>query len=154
MIREASVEDIPQMIALAEMKRSEYEQYAPTFWRNAKDAVQKQAPFFRAQLSQEDTICLVAEHEGDVTGFIIAKVVPAPPVYDPGSLVCMIDDFVVASPNQWGHTGKDLLEEVRHRAKSRGASLTVVVCGHLDEAKREMLRAADLYIASEWYVSG
>ena len=153
MIRPASEDDIPQMTALAEMKRSEYEQYAPTFWRTANDAAQKQAPYFRVQLSQEDTICLVAEHEGDVTGFIIAKVVTAPPVYDPGSLVCTIDDFVVASPDQWAFTGTDLLQEVRHRALSRGASLAVVVCGHLDEPKREMLRAADFYIASEWYVS-
>ena len=153
MIREALGEDIPQMTALTEMKRSEYEQYAPTFWRAAKDAAQKQSPYFRDQLSQEDTICLVSENEGQVTGFIIAKVTTAPPVYDPGSLVCMIDDFVVASPDQWASTGKDLLQAVRHLAQSRGANLVVVVCGHLDEAKREMLRASDFYIASEWYVS-
>ena len=135
MIREASVEDIPQMTLLADRKRLEYEHYAPTYWRAAKDAVQKQAPYFRDQLGEKDTICLVAEHEDQVRGFLIAKVVTAPPVYDPGTLVGMIDDFVVASPDRWTCAGKDLLQEVRRRAQSRGASLSVVVCGHLDEAK-------------------
>ena len=153
MIRTAFVEDIPQMTLLAEKKRSEYEQYEPNFWRAAKDAAQKQAPYFRDQLGEEDTICLVAEYEGQVTGFVIAKMVTAPPVYDPGSLVCMIDDFVVVAPDRWACAGKGLLQEVRRRAQSLGASLSVVVCGHLDEAKREMLRAAGFTIASEWYVS-
>ena len=66
MIRDSSEVDIPQMTLLADRKRSEYEQYAPTFWRAAKDAAQKQAPYFRDQLGEKDTICLVAEHEDQV----------------------------------------------------------------------------------------
>ena len=100
MIRDSSEVEIPQMTLLADRKRSEYEQYAPTFWRAAKDAAQKQAPYFHDQLGEKDTICLVAEHEDQVRGFLIAKVVTAPPVYDPGTLVGMIDDFVVASPDR------------------------------------------------------
>ena len=153
MIREASTDDVPRMIALSERARLVYEQYAPTFWRGAKDAAEKQAAFFHAQLLREDTLCLVSEHEGQIEGFVIAGVVTAPPVYDPGSPVCMIDDFVVASPDQWATIGRSLLEEARNRAQARGANLSVVVCGHLDEPKREMLRSAGFSIASEWYVN-
>ena len=153
MIRPATEADIPLMTALADVKRAEYEAYAPTFWRRAEDAVQKQAAYFRAQLADKDTICLVSENEGRLDGFLIARIVTAPPVYDPGTLVCMVDDFAVATPDQWESIGKPLLHHVRSLAQSRGAGLAVVVCGHLDEAKREMLRASGFYIASEWYVS-
>ena len=69
MIREACIDDIPQMILMADMKRSEYERYAPTFWRKAKDGVQKQAPYFCDQLSANDTICLASELDKSLDPF-------------------------------------------------------------------------------------
>jgi len=153
MLRKAGEDDIAQMIALAQMKRAEYESFAPTFWRQAQDAAEKQTPFFYAQLSRENTFCLVYERSGKIDGFIIATVVAAPPVYDPGSPVCMIDDFVVESPDLWTTVGRELLQEARRLTQAHGAKLAVVVCGHLDESKRAMLTSAGLYVASEWYVS-
>jgi len=47
--------------------------------------------------------------------------------------------------------GRRLLDEAVARAKERGASQVVVVCGHLDQPKREMLAACGLSIASEWW---
>ncbi len=153
MLRKAREADVPQMIALAAMKRTEYESFAPTFWHQAKDAAEKQTAFFCDLLHRENTLCLVSEHEEQINGFIIAAIVAAPPVYDPGSLVCIVDDFVMASPVLWTTVGKDLLQEARRTAESQGAKLAVVVCGHRDEPKREMLQSAGLSIASEWYVS-
>ena len=153
MIREATAEDAPQMIELSAMKRAEYEAYSPTFWRVAADAAEKQAPFFLTQLGRENAICLVSEHEGRIDGFLIAVRVAAPPVYDPGGPVCRVDDFTVSSPDRWATTGRDLIQEVRRRAHSAGSSLTVAVCGHLDEPKREMLRSAGFSIESEWWVN-
>src|ERR1700722_11989234 len=93
MIRQAVADDVPQMVALSAAKRIEYQAYAPTFWRMAEDASEKHAPFLASQISEESAICLVNEFGGKITGFIIAKITAAPPVYDPGSLVCIIDDF-------------------------------------------------------------
>ena len=153
MLRRADGDDVPQMIALAQMKRAEYESFAPNFWRQAQDAAEKQTSFFHAQLSREDTLCLVYEHAGKIDGFIIATIVAAPPVYDPGSPVCMIDDFVVESPELWTTVGRELHQEARRFTQAQGAKLAVVVCGHLDGSKRKMLTSLGLYVASEWYVS-
>jgi len=153
MIRQALSTDIPAMLQLAAAKRQEYEGYAATFWRRAEDATEKQSGFFEFQLTRPNTMCLVSEEAGEIDGFLIAGIVPAPPVYDPGSLVCTIDDFTVEDPTLWVTTGKQLLAEARSLARAQGANLTVVVCGQLDEPKREMLQAEGLYVASEWFVS-
>ena len=153
MIRNAVLMDISQMAALSEKKRVEYEAYAPTFWRKASDSAERQTPYLAAQLAIENAICLVSEINGAIDGFIIAHVNEAPPVYDPGSLVCVIDDFVVARPDLWNTLGRELLHEARRLARMRGAELAVVVCGQMDAPKREMLQAAGLYVASEWWVN-
>ena len=108
--------------------------------------------FFRAQLDREHNIILVAETEGHVEGFVIASVISTPPVYDPGGPVCMADDFMVSAPELWQTVGQALLKEVTAQAKTRNAVLSVVVCGHLDEAMRSMLRESGSTLASEWYV--
>jgi len=154
MIRRSITDDVPQMAALSEMKRTEYELYAPVFWRKAEDAAIKHTPYLAAQIGRENTICLVAEQADVIIGFVIANITAAPPVYDPGSLVCYVDDFTVRDSSDWPKIGKELLTEARRLAALHGANLTVVVCGQRDEPKRELLKSEGLYVASEWYVSG
>ena len=140
------------MVELSDSKRTEYSRYSPIFWRKAKGASEKQLPFFQAQLGRDQNIVLVAEMADRVEGFIIAGIVGAPPVYDPGGKVCMVDDFTVSSPELWGTLGRALLTDASTEAKARGAVLSVVVCGHLDKAKRLMLQENGSTIASEWFV--
>ena len=45
-----------------------------------------------------------------------------------------------------------LLTAVEHEAQMRGAVLVVVVRAQRDQAKRALLRAVGLSVASEWYV--
>ena len=151
MIRPARLEDVADMVALSEQKRLEYETYQPIFWRKAVDSASNQLPYFENLLTRDNIIALVYEGEMGIKGFIIAAIVGAPPVYDPGGLTCMIDDFCVSATEGWGTVGKELLAEAGRQAKARGALQHVVVCGHLDQPKRAMLRAAGLTIASEWY---
>ncbi len=75
-------------------------------------------------------VALVHEEGQAIDGFIIGTLVEAPPVYDPGGLTCIVDDFMVARPEDWPTTGAALLGEVSSRAQARGAVQTVVVCGH------------------------
>ena len=151
-IRPATEEDVTDMVALSDLKRTQYEHDLPLFWRKAEGAAEKQARYFRSQLPQANVIALVAHGDGLMQGFILANVTTAPPVYDPGGRVCVIDDFVVAGPRHWPTVGRALLAEARGKAKELGAVLSVVVCGHLDEPKRSMLQATGAAIASEWYV--
>ena len=50
----------------------------------------------------------------------IAAIIGAPPVYDPGGLTCMIDDFCVADPVGWATVGRALLAEAGQQARARG----------------------------------
>jgi hypothetical protein len=151
-IRRAEERDVPEMVALSGHKRREYAVYQPVFWREAENSDAIQKPFFAFQVAKPENIVLVCEQSGKVAGFIIAGLVPSPPVYAPGGLTCAIDDFALCDDEDWTRVGLPLLEAVAREAKSQGAVQMVVVCGHLDQPKREMLAAADYAIASEWYV--
>src|SRR5580692_3708668 len=107
-IRKATTTDVPRMLELAALKRTEYEAYSPVFWRPAVNAKESQRPFFENLVNDAGWICLVHDAEGLVDGFLIAHVVTAPPVYDPGGKVCIIDDFTVASASLWSTVGAQL----------------------------------------------
>lgn len=144
--------DLRDILNLANAKRLEYETYQPVFWRVAADAIAQQADYIASQIADEEVITLVATSESKLVGFIIGRLVPAPPVYNPGGLTCSIDDFVVYKNDLWETVGADLLDQVRKVAVSKGAVQVVVVCGHLDEPKRKALEKSSLTIASEWWV--
>ena len=147
----ARPEHVPAMVALSHQKRAAYAAYQPHFWRMAEGADAAQTPYFYELLTRENLVVRVALAGETVVGFVMAAVIPAPAVYDPGGLTCMIDDFCVADPALWATVGRDLLAAATAAAKARGAVQAVVVCGHLDQPKRAALAAAGLTIASEWY---
>jgi len=148
-IRAAREADIPSMVAISETKRIEYEGYSPVFWRKAPDSSPKQEVYFQRLLTGADIIALVAEAESTLLGFVIGAITSAPPVYNPGGPVCIVDDFAIANPTEWGSVGATLLAAVEREAKARGAVLSVVVCAQRDQAKREVLQRAGLTVASE-----
>ena len=151
-IRKAQLADVPQLVELSENRRSAYEKYQPIFWRKAEDSHKIQSPYFEQLIAKQGVIALVHENNREIDGFVIAAVVSAPPVYDPGGLACVIDGFCVAEEDQWQTLGTVLMREAAQRAKEQGAVQVVVVCGHLDQHKRSMLVAGGFTIASEWYV--
>lgn len=151
-IRTAQETDIPRMVAIAETKRVEYEGYSPIFWRKAPDSAAKQELFLQRLITRGDVIALVAETETALSGFIIGTLTSAPPVYNPGGPVCMVDDFAVAHSQEWESVGAALLTAVERTAKERGAVLSIVVCAQRDQAKRSLLHKAGSAVASEWHV--
>lgn len=150
--RPATAADVPAILDLAESKREEYQRYQPTFWRKAGDSREKQAPYVMTLIESDRVIFRVHEADGAVDGFIVASLTAAPPVYDPGGPVCLIDDFAVKDPADWAAIGRALLADVTSEARARGAILAVVIAGHLDEPKRAMLAGEGYAIASEWHV--
>jgi GNAT superfamily N-acetyltransferase len=151
-IRTARETDSLRMVAIAETKRVEYEGYSPRFWRKAPDSSLKQELFFERLLTSPDVIALVAQGEDTLAGFIISAITIAPPVYNPGGPVCIVDDFAVATPQEWDSIGAALLAAVEREAKARGAVLSVVVCPQRDQVKRAMRQKAGAAVASEWHV--
>ena len=151
-IRRAIETDIPHMVAIAETKRIEYEGYSPVFWRKAPDSSPKQERYLQSLLTGTDVIALVGQTEDGLAGFIIGALTTAPPVYNPGGPVCIVDDFAVAPPEEWYAVGSALLAAMAHEARVRGAILMVVVCAQRDQAKRALLQEAGCTVASEWHV--
>jgi GNAT superfamily N-acetyltransferase len=152
-IRAAGQADVPAMTALADLRREQYAEYQPLFWRPAAAAPERHRAYLDRLVASDEVITLVSEEAGQVTGFLVATLDPAPPVYDPGGLSCDIDDFVVTPATAWATTGARLLRAALAEAGQRGAVQAVVVTAHLDEPKRQALRACGLEIASEWWVT-
>jgi GNAT superfamily N-acetyltransferase len=156
-IRAAVQADVPAMTALAAVRREQYARYQPLFWRPAPAAPDKHRAYLGRLVASDEVITLVSEEAGEeageLTGFLIATLKPAPPVYDPGGLSCDIDDFVVTPAAGWPTTGARLLRAALAEAGQRGAVQAVVVTAHLDEPKRQALRACGLEVASEWWVT-
>jgi hypothetical protein len=122
------------------------------FWRPASGSREAQRSFFEKLVASGESICLVHDADKVLNGFIIGTVISAPPVYDPGGKVCMIDDFVVSESSLWSTVGVALRDETERRAALAGAVLSVTVCGQSDEAKRQVLLESGSHVASEWYV--
>ena len=151
-IRRAIKTDIPHMVAIAEAKRVEYEGYSPVFWRKAPDSSPKQEQYLQSLLTSPDVMTFVAQAGDSLTGFDIGALATPPPVYRPGGPVCIVDDFAVATPEEWRTVGGALLAAVTREAQARGAVLLVVVCAQRDHAKRALLQEAGCAVASEWHV--
>src|SRR5438128_6163438 len=105
-VRRARREDAPAMVDLSEQKRIQYEAYQPRFWRTAADSRERQLPFLEKLIDSDRVIALVHEAAGRIDGFVIASMVEAPPVYDPGGQTCLIDDFAVGAASDWATIGK------------------------------------------------
>jgi hypothetical protein len=145
-------EDLASVLDLAARRRDEYAQYQPRFWRPAEDAWARQLEFFSSLLSQSEVGFFVACDSRELTAFVIARLVPAPLVYDPGGLTCLVDDFVVRNPSEWPIIGPQLIEAVRSWGAERGGVQLVAVTGRHDLPKRKALGSAGLSAASEWWV--
>jgi GNAT superfamily N-acetyltransferase len=151
-VRSAVSGDVDVVVRLAAARRTQYETYQPVLWRPAADAAARQRPYLAALIDDPAVISLVAVTDRGVAGFAIATLAAAPPVYDPGGLTCLVDDFSVADPRDWPTVGVALLRAVSRAAQDRGAAQVVVVTAQQDEAKRAVLAASGLSVASEGWV--
>lgn len=151
-VRRATLDDLEQLLTIAAERRSSYAEYQPWFWRPARDAVDHQRAYFASLLDDDQSRVVAAVEGAELHGFAIARLVPAPPVYDPGGPSCLVDDFAVVDPGKWSITGPLLLGALRVWAAGLGAVQLVVVTAHLDDRKRAALQGSGLTPASEWWV--
>lgn len=150
-VRKAKSDDIPAMAHIAELRRLRYQEYEPVFWKKAINSEEIGRDFYHQIIKDQSTCMFVADGENGVTGFLIARQTQSPPVYDPGGITCVIDDFAVADPALWSDHGKVLLEHIQQYAKNNNWKQLVIVCGDQDTFKKTMLEEAGLRIASNWY---
>lgn len=151
-LRYANAKDVPALVGLSAAKRARCAEVLPRFWHVADEADAKQTRWFEYLLDQEDHVALVAEDDVRIRGFVIAHVVDAPPVYDPGGKAARVDDFCVEDEVAWSDVGAALLQELVRVTETLGVRVLMVLSAHHDEAKRAMLDAQGCSPASEWLV--
>lgn len=150
-IRDALPGDVEALVGLADRQRARHAEWAPVFHRPAADAADVHRPWLASLVERDEVCVLVHEDElGGVDGFVIATLVPAPPVYDPGGMTCSIDDYTVAYDGLWSTVGVALLTGAQEWARARDAVQVVVVVSPRDTAKRDVLIEAGLFVVTEW----
>src|SRR4051812_31067252 len=104
MVRPARFRDVPQLVALIERKRDEYQTLAPLFWKKAEKSAQSTRRYYHFLIVTRRATILVAEENGQVAGFLTAARARVPPVFDPGPTI-FVDEFYVTSPERWRDIG-------------------------------------------------
>jgi hypothetical protein len=139
------------MVELSDRDRTRREKVDPEFFRKNPAGAQFQAYFFKNQLESDRIIAAVDEDAGKLRGFVIATIMQAPPVYDPGGLTILIDDFTVAEAKDWSSVGLALLEHVKAEGKLRGAVGLVTIAARGDDLKHRWLEEIGTRVVSEWH---
>jgi hypothetical protein len=102
-------------------------------------------------MDQDNVLTLISEDDGSTNGFLIATLIDAPPVFDPGGKSCMIDDFVVACNALWDSVGTALLDEARVWAKREGAAQIILVTPKDHPEKNAFVTAQNLKTTTFWW---
>lgn len=150
-VRTATRDDVAAIRELARTHRVDHQRYQATFWRRAGTSREEQAAYLEARLADPGLIASVHETDGEVDGAILATILPAPPVYDPGGSVALIGDVTLADGADRGATGAALLRAAESAAREKGAVLVAVVAGHDETWLRALLERERFSLASEWH---
>jgi hypothetical protein len=150
-VRAAKAEDLPRVEEIAQQRFAQYAKYQPLYWKVAKDSAERHVLYLNGQLKAGQQIMLVHETNDRVDGFLMAKIVAPPPVYDQSVRTLDIDDFFVSTPSLWSTAGSMMLDAAESAGARRGALQVVVVSGNDDAAKNSFLASQGLSRAAVWY---
>lgn len=135
-IRRATDTDISGIVALNVQSQARLEVMNPVFWKAHPDAPARFEAWMHKSLTLEDRAMFVAMEAGAVVGYLIAQVVPAPPIYA-SQVAGLVDDFFVL--DERADLRAALLEAGEAFLRSREVVGCAVMCAVKWEAKREFL---------------
>lgn len=151
LVRAATRDDIAAIRELARTHRHDYQRYQATFWRRAGASREEQTAYLESRLADAGVVAYVHLADDQVDGFVLASVIAAPPVYDPGGPVALVDAFALRDPDDWPTSGASLLRAAVSTAREKGAVLVAVVAGHDDTRLHALLERESFSLASEWH---
>jgi hypothetical protein len=148
-VRPAEARDAAAVVDLAVGVRAPYQRYQPSLWRRAGASREEHLAAVAALTGDPAVPTLVHEAAGRVGGYAFGTITPAPPVYDPGGPVSVVDDF--ATDRRDAAAAPALLEAISRYGHERGTVLTVVIAGQADTTKRRLIAEHGFRQASEFY---
>lgn len=125
-IRIATADDLPALVALNSQVQAKHAAVHPDIFKSPEDEQFAAAiePIWREQLSQPGWLCFVAEIEGRVAGYILARRVERPENPFAHPLTTMVIDQIGIDPTYQGlGYGVRLLESVREVAEGEGIGI-------------------------------
>lgn len=152
-VRAATSNDVASCVVIVQSARLQLSQFEPVFWRPSENSGAATLGWFTHLLSLSDTLFLVSEEQDRVVGFLIARPLPVPPVYEPGGPAALIDDFAIENPSRWGEIGPSLLSAAREIIRARGFAQIVVVCPYKDASKMAVMAEAELSRTTAWWTA-
>ena len=90
LIRRAQPSDVDAIVALWE-ELLDFHQERDPYYTRVPDAAKHSAEHLAKKMSEEETILLVAEFDGAVVGYLMARSHPRPPVFVGGPVISISD---------------------------------------------------------------
>lgn len=149
-VRDAEQDDIDQIVALLELRRSELEIWAPKFWKKSLESAALSSAFFYSLLQDPNVTILIAQEEAAIVGCLQYRPTFVPPVYAPGGTTWMVDDFVVAA-NDWERIGKTILSELEARTIKETDGQLIFPVPKKDDAASRFFEKAGLIPTTVWW---
>src|SRR5579871_4860537 len=104
-VREATQNDLPALLTLAAERRAQLAQYEPELWRPSPQAGELQQQAFTQLFSDPGMLALVHETAGTVDGYLVAALVPPPPLFALDGPACSVEEMWVSGSTDWDGAG-------------------------------------------------
>lgn len=150
MLRPATLPDVERMIHLAEQEFHRMESHRDPFYATGPNLAEEFRTELKREIESAQPIAFVMEEAGQIKGFVVGQVVSAPPVYNPGGKVCLVDFLCVAKPQDWSSVGRLLAQAAEIHTSLLGGILVRVECRRTDDLKRKALLKLGYSVASDW----
>jgi len=118
LIRPAQPSDVDAIAALWE-ELLDFHQERDPYYTRIPDAAKHSAEHLAKKMSEEETILLVAEFDGAVVGYLMARSHARPPVFVGGPVIS-ISDICVKNGFRRGGTGVAMVDELLRLADEMG----------------------------------
>lgn len=138
------------MVHVCEQELHRLESHRDRFYATGPNLPVELKAALSREIGAKEGFAFIAEEDGHLVGVATGRVVSAPPVYDPGGKVGLVEFFEVAGSVHWPSVGTALLQPIDEALAREGGVLARVECRTVDKRKHRWLLAQGFTVASDW----